>query len=157
MVAAVSIHAAPELRNYHATMYADDVRNRCCNGTRSSGRTLSTASAHTFWASKRKMSITASLQVGPARIGLVLSCVVSFCHALSPFVMRCLLLSCVVSFYCGHQRRLMLITLIVLYHDLHYHLDLQLGNEQTRRRLAVYCMKDAYLPLRYTRARGGPV
>ncbi|XP_064635067.1 DNA polymerase delta catalytic subunit-like [Lineus longissimus] len=26
--------------------------------------------------------------------------------------------------------------------------DLQNGNEQTRRRLAVYCMKDAYLPLR---------
>lgn len=27
-------------------------------------------------------------------------------------------------------------------------LDLQNGNEQTRRRLAVYCLKDAYLPLR---------
>lgn len=26
--------------------------------------------------------------------------------------------------------------------------DLQNGNEQTRRRLAVYCLKDAYLPLR---------
>lgn len=26
--------------------------------------------------------------------------------------------------------------------------DLQFGNEQTRRRLAVYCLKDAYLPLR---------
>lgn len=26
--------------------------------------------------------------------------------------------------------------------------DLHNGNEQTRRRLAVYCMKDAYLPLR---------
>lgn len=26
--------------------------------------------------------------------------------------------------------------------------DLQNGNEQTRRRLAVYCLKDSYLPLR---------
>lgn len=26
--------------------------------------------------------------------------------------------------------------------------DLQNGNSQTRRRLAVYCLKDAYLPLR---------
>lgn len=26
--------------------------------------------------------------------------------------------------------------------------DLQNGNDQTRRRLAVYCMKDAYLPIR---------
>eukprot|EP00055_Hartaetosiga_balthica_P008997 m.34836 g.34836 ORF g.34836 m.34836 type:complete len:1078 (-) comp6562_c0_seq1:46-3279(-) len=34
--------------------------------------------------------------------------------------------------------------------DVHHSIitDLQNGNEQTRRRLAVYCMKDAYLPLR---------
>ncbi|KRZ28416.1 DNA polymerase delta catalytic subunit [Trichinella pseudospiralis] len=34
--------------------------------------------------------------------------------------------------------------------DVHYSIitDLQNGNEQTRRRLAVYCLKDAYLPLR---------
>eukprot|EP00730_Choanoeca_flexa_P019669 TRINITY_DN9614_c0_g1_i2.p1 TRINITY_DN9614_c0_g1~~TRINITY_DN9614_c0_g1_i2.p1 ORF type:complete len:1053 (+),score=322.68 TRINITY_DN9614_c0_g1_i2:142-3159(+) len=34
--------------------------------------------------------------------------------------------------------------------DVHHSIitDLQVGNEQTRRRLAVYCMKDAYLPLR---------
>uniref|UniRef100_A0A915J597 DNA polymerase n=1 Tax=Romanomermis culicivorax TaxID=13658 RepID=A0A915J597_ROMCU len=34
--------------------------------------------------------------------------------------------------------------------DVHFSIisDLQYGNEQTRRRLAVYCLKDAYLPLR---------
>lgn len=34
--------------------------------------------------------------------------------------------------------------------DVHHSIisDLQRGNEQTRRRLAVYCLKDAYLPLR---------
>lgn len=34
--------------------------------------------------------------------------------------------------------------------DVHHSIisDLQAGNEQTRRRLAVYCLKDAYLPLR---------
>ena len=34
--------------------------------------------------------------------------------------------------------------------DVHHSIitDLQNGNEQTRRRLAVYCLKDAYLPLR---------
>jgi DNA polymerase delta subunit 1 len=34
--------------------------------------------------------------------------------------------------------------------DVHHSIitDLQNGNDQTRRRLAVYCMKDAYLPLR---------
>jgi DNA polymerase delta subunit 1 len=34
--------------------------------------------------------------------------------------------------------------------DVHYSIitDLQAGNEHTRRRLAVYCLKDAYLPLR---------
>lgn len=34
--------------------------------------------------------------------------------------------------------------------DVHYSIisDLQNGNDQTRRRLAVYCLKDAYLPLR---------
>lgn len=34
--------------------------------------------------------------------------------------------------------------------DVHHSVitDLQNGNEQTRRRLAVYCLKDAYLPLR---------
>ena len=34
--------------------------------------------------------------------------------------------------------------------DVHFSIisDLQNGNEQTRRRLAVYCLKDAYLPLR---------
>lgn len=35
--------------------------------------------------------------------------------------------------------------------DVHHSIisDLQNGNDQTRRRLAVYCLKDAYLPLRY--------
>ena len=34
--------------------------------------------------------------------------------------------------------------------DVHHSIitDLQNGNAQTRRRLAVYCLKDAYLPLR---------
>ena len=34
--------------------------------------------------------------------------------------------------------------------DVHHSIitDLQNGNSQTRRRLAVYCLKDAYLPLR---------
>ena len=34
--------------------------------------------------------------------------------------------------------------------DVHHSVitDLQNGNAQTRRRLAVYCLKDAYLPLR---------
>lgn len=34
--------------------------------------------------------------------------------------------------------------------DVHHNVitDLQNGNDQTRRRLAVYCLKDAYLPLR---------
>lgn len=34
--------------------------------------------------------------------------------------------------------------------DVHHSIitDLQNGNDQTRRRLAVYCLKDAYLPLR---------
>jgi DNA polymerase delta subunit 1 len=34
--------------------------------------------------------------------------------------------------------------------DVHHSIitDLQNGNPQTRRRLAVYCLKDAYLPIR---------
>jgi DNA polymerase delta subunit 1 len=34
--------------------------------------------------------------------------------------------------------------------DVHHSIitDLQNGNEETRRRLAIYCLKDAYLPLR---------
>jgi len=35
--------------------------------------------------------------------------------------------------------------------DVHHSIisDLQNGNDETRRRLAVYCLKDAYLPQRY--------
>lgn len=55
------------------------------------------------------------------------------------YKLRSYTLNAVASHFLGEQKE-----------DVHHSIigDLQRGSEQTRRRLAVYCMKDAYLPLR---------
>ena len=51
---------------------------------------------------------------------------------------------------CAHFLGIICLTLGEQKEDVHYSIisDLQNGNDETRRRLAIYCLKDAYLPQR---------
>lgn len=72
--------------------------------------------------------------------------VLVFCFRSSPPLFRLLL---VPAFFVRSAWRFFLVCLAYLPSMSNVvRTDLQNGNEQTRRRLAVYCMKDAYLPIR---------